>query len=77
MGDSVMLVSLINEDGEVINKMGKAIVCMGCFDEDGNEYCGGVDNQGVIWASFVDTDNTVMTINGNRTKYNVGEKYNA
>ena len=61
--------------GEVIKRTGNAIEGIGCFDDDGLEYAGGFDSSGVAVGSVVDTDDTILTLEGERTEFIVGRVY--
>lgn len=67
--DRAILVKLINNEGEILDKEGYAVEGGGIFDEEGEEYIAGYDERGEMYASVVDSDDTVLNLEGERTRY--------
>lgn len=65
------LTRLIDSNHNIIETPGKAIEGAGIFDLDDNEYIAGYDKDGVLFADWVDSDDTVLDFDGNRTKYKI------
>ena len=65
----VQLIKLINNEGEIIDKKGWAEEIRGIYDEEGEEYIAGYDENGELYACNVDTDNTVLNFDWERTQY--------
>ncbi len=65
-GYGVNLSMLIDDDGTEIDMSGKAIEGEGIFDEEGKEYPAGRTENGELYASIVDTDNTVINMQDKR-----------
>ena len=75
-GREEKLVALIDERGKIVEAPGIAIEGVGIYDEsEDEEYAGGFDKKGVAWGSMVDDDDTILLLNGNRSKYKVDKKY--
>lgn len=67
----LLLIKLITNNSEVIEKNGYAIIGGGIYDDAGNEYIGGIDNVGTIYGGTVDSDNTILNFDGERTEFKV------
>lgn len=72
-----LLIRLITDDGEIINKEGYAEEGIGIFGDDGKEYPAGLNKDGELFASQVDTDDKVLRLDGigHVKNFKVGEKY--
>jgi len=74
-GEKCRLIKLITNNGEIVEKEGYAIPIAGIVDDNGNNaYIAGIDENGIIYACCVDTDNTVLNFDGERTRFKVGGK---
>lgn len=74
-GEEVRMVKLIDNNGVVVDKPGKAIEGWGIFDDEGNEYMAGVsDEDNTIYVSVATTDGTLNN-EGDEFDIIVGSQY--
>jgi|GEM_PF-2282104 hypothetical protein len=71
----VFMRRLVDDDGGVIEKLGVAVEGFAIYDNDGTQYPGGIDHDGIIWVAGADGDGTMIGINGRIEGFVVGKKW--
>lgn len=66
--DKIPIVLFLLDNGTTKKGNGWTKEGVGIFDENGNQYPAGWDNEGNAYVAELDTDNTIIGNNGNKIK---------